>query len=197
MRRAIRNKLFGRRNRMKKMVLSFILLSIFCVSNIYAGEFTLKSSELEGQLTDDQVFSGFGCSGKNMSPQLTWINAPKATRSFAVTVYDPDAPTGSGFWHWLIFNIPGGINELPTDAGNMGKKLAPAGSIQSVTDFGQPGFGGACPPPGDAPHRYVFTVYALDTESLELKAETQAALVGFYLNKHAVAKASIVAYYGR
>ena len=167
------------------------------ISNAQAAEFTLKSKELDGQLTQNQVFSGMGCTGKNISPSLNWDNAPKNTKSFAVTVYDPDAPTGSGWWHWIIFNIPSKTSELKTDAGNTQKMSAPEGSIQSITDFGKPGFGGACPPEGDKPHRYIFTVYALDVAKLELDEKTPPAMVGFNLNHHAIAKASIIAYYGR
>ncbi|KOR31775.1 hypothetical protein TI05_11490 [Achromatium sp. WMS3] len=172
----------------------FILLGI---NNVTAQEFTLISNELQGQLTKTQVFSGFGCNGKNISPALRWINAPKNTKSFAVTVYDPDAPTGSGWWHWVIFNIPATVNELPTDAGRISKNLAPVDSIQSITDFGKVGFGGACPPKGDKAHRYIFTVYALDTERLALNAKTPPAMVGFFLNNKTIAKASLISYYQR
>ena len=182
---------------MKKVILMSVLFGFICIGSAGAGEFTLKSNDLSGQLTASQVFSGFGCSGKNISPNLKWINAPEGTMSFAVTVYDPDAPTGSGFWHWVIFNIPSTANELVADAGNMNKNRTPKGSVQSRTDFGSAGFGGACPPEGDKPHRYVFTVYALDTETLGCNKETPAALVGFFLNQHAKAKASLIAYYGR
>jgi Raf kinase inhibitor-like YbhB/YbcL family protein len=148
-------------------------------------------------LTESQVFSGFGCTGKNISPSLNWINAPKDTKSFALTVYDPDAPTGSGWWHWVVFNIPSDIGELKADAGNPQKGLTPKGSIQSITDFGSLGFGGACPPKGDKPHRYVFTVYALDVAKLDLDEKAPPAMVGFFLNQHVIAKASLIAYYGR
>ncbi|HPV30988.1 MAG TPA: YbhB/YbcL family Raf kinase inhibitor-like protein, partial [Deltaproteobacteria bacterium] len=157
----------------------------------------LTSGDLGGQLTQEQVYSGLGCNGQNVSPSLQWTNAPENTKSFAVTVYDPDAPTGSGWWHWVIFNIPSTAGRLEKGAGDPGKNLAPRGSIQSVTDFGKPGFGGACPPPGDRPHRYIFTVYALSVEKLDLDEKTPPAMVGFALNQHALAKASIIAYYGR
>jgi len=162
-----------------------------------AGGLTLTSSDMGGQLTEAQVFSGFGCTGQNRSPALAWTGAPAGTRSFAVTLFDPDAPTGSGWWHWLIFNIDAGTHALKTDAGNPDKNLAPAGSVQSMTDFGSNGFGGACPPKGAQPHRYVFTVYALDTEHLDLDENSPPAMVGFNLNRHALAKASLVAYYSR
>jgi Raf kinase inhibitor-like YbhB/YbcL family protein len=182
---------------MKKIVVLVAMFGILFIGSVYAQEFTLKSEDLSGQLTESQVFSGFGCNGKNISPSLKWINAPKNTKSFAVTVYDPDAPTGSGWWHWVVFNIPFDINALKADAGNPQKGLAPKGSIQSVTDYGKPGFGGACPPAGDKPHRYVFTVYALNVAKLDLDEKAAPALVGFYLNQHAIAKASLIAYYGR
>ena len=166
-------------------------------SSALSQEFTLKSDQIGGQLTIDQVFSGFGCTGKNISPQLKWVDAPKNTKSFAVTVYDPDAPTGSGWWHWVIFNIPASVTELKTGAGDLQKKLAPAGSVQSMTDYGKPGFGGACPPTGDKPHRYIFTVFALDVPKLDLDEHAGAALVGYMLNGHAIAKASLISYYGR
>jgi Raf kinase inhibitor-like YbhB/YbcL family protein len=182
---------------MKKFIFIMVVLGIFGIESTYAQEFTLKSTDLGGQLTENQVFSGFGCTGKNISPSLNWINAPKETKSFAFTVYDPDAPTGSGWWHWVVFNIPSDVNELKADAGNLQKGLAPKGSIQSRTDFGGPGFGGACPPQGDKPHRYVFTVYALDVAKLDLDANAPPAMVGFFLNQHVLAKASLIAYYGR
>lgn len=162
-----------------------------------AENFTLVSKELGGQLTMAQVFAGFGCTGKNISPQLQWANAPAGTKSFAITVYDPDAPTGSGWWHWVIFNIPATVSQLPADAGNPAKNLAPKGSVQSVTDYGKPGFGGACPPVGDKPHRYVFTVYALKVEKLDLDSTASPAMVGFNLNQNALARASLISYYGR
>jgi Raf kinase inhibitor-like YbhB/YbcL family protein len=183
--------------KMKKFALIVVVFGLLGFGSIHAQEFTLKSDDLSGQLTETQVFSGFGCTGKNISPSLKWINAPKDTKSFAFTVYDPDAPTGSGWWHWVIFNISSGINELKADAGNLQKGLAPKGSVQSVTDFGMPGFGGACPPEGDKPHRYIFTVYALKVEKLDLDEKALPALVGFFLNQHTIAKASLMAYYGR
>lgn len=173
------------------------MVCLFCASGAWGQGFTLMSDDLGGQLTENQVFSGFGCSGKNISPGLEWKNVPENTKSFAVTVYDPDAPTGSGWWHWVIFNIPAGVTELKADAGNPEKGLAPKDSVQSMTDFGKTGFGGACPPAGDAPHRYIFTVYALSVEKLDLNEKAAPALVGFMLNQNVIAKASLMAYYGR
>jgi Raf kinase inhibitor-like YbhB/YbcL family protein len=188
---------YERRFIMKKILLTAGLAVFLCAGIAGAGEFTLKSDQIGGQMTMDQVYSGFGCSGKNISPELKWINAPKNTKSFAVTVYDPAAPTGSGWWHWVIFNIPANATELVTDAGDPQKHLAPKGSVQSMTDFGKPGFGGPCPPQGDKAHPYIFTVFALDVPALDLNEKANAALVGFMLNAHAIEKASLISYYGR
>lgn len=162
-------------------------------SLLLAEGFTLKSKTISGQLGIKQVFNGFGCKGMNISPDLSWENAPKGTKSFAITVYDPDAPTGSGWWHWLAFDIPENKMALETGFGNKNVKNI----VQSITDFGKTGFGGACPPKGDKAHKYIFTVYALDTEKLGLDKNANPALVGYYLNMHTISKASIIAYYGR
>ncbi|MFI4868234.1 MAG: YbhB/YbcL family Raf kinase inhibitor-like protein [Steroidobacterales bacterium] len=162
------------------------------------GAFTLHSPAVapNSTLSNDQVYSGFGCSGRNISPALAWRGAPKGTRSFALTVYDPDAPTGSGWWHWLVYNIPASVSELPTGAGSAGGTL-PAGAVQGHTDFGTAGFGGACPPAGDKPHRYIFTVYALKSERIDVPDAASAAMVGFMIHANTLAKASITAHYGR
>jgi Raf kinase inhibitor-like YbhB/YbcL family protein len=182
---------------MKRIIMLSSLIVLLCATVVAAQDFTLKSDDIGGQLTIENVYAGFGCTGKNISPSLKWVHAPKNAKSFAVTVYDPDAPTGSGWWHWVIFNIPSHVTELKTDAGNIQKMLAPTGSVQSMTDYGKPGFGGACPPTGDKPHRYIFTVFALDVAKLDLDEKAGPALVGFMLNSHALAKASLISYYGR
>ena len=159
--------------------------------------FTLDSKDLGGQATQKEEFDGFGCQGENQSPQLSWENAPEGTQSFAITMYDPDAPTGSGWWHWLAFDIPATTRMIPTGAGDPGRKLMPAGAIQSVTDYGAKGYGGPCPPEGHGLHQYIITVYALKTEKLGFDANANAAVVGYYLSQQTIAKASIVAYYSR
>ncbi len=175
------------------------LLMVLVAVPAFAAEFRVSSLVVKdkGTIGNEQVFNGFGCSGTNISPELTWENAPKDTKSFAVTVYDPDAPTGSGWWHWLVFNIPASVNKLPANAGKVDSGLAPKGSIQSMTDFGAPGYGGPCPPQGDKPHRYIFTVHALKVDQLPLKAEASGAMVGFYLGQNSLGKASFTATYGR
>jgi Raf kinase inhibitor-like YbhB/YbcL family protein len=157
----------------------------------------LPTIKPDSTLSDAQVFNGFGCSGKNISPAVKWSDAPSGTRSFAVTVYDPDAPTGSGWWHWLVYDIPASSIGLPEHAGDADGKRLPAGAVQGRTDFGTVGFGGACPPAGDKPHRYVFTVYALKTDKIDVPAAAPAAMVGYMLNANQLAKSSLTALYGR
>ncbi len=165
-------------------------------TSLFAGNFTLHSNDLSGQLTKTQEFAGFGCDGANISPELHWSDVPKGTKSFAVTVYDPDAPTGSGWWHWVVFNIPSSTLSLPSGFGDVAKKQM-IQATQSITDYGKAGFGGACPPKGDHPHRYMFTVHALNVDHLDLDPKSSPALVGFMLNAHSLGKATIVSYYGR
>jgi Raf kinase inhibitor-like YbhB/YbcL family protein len=147
-----------------------------------------------GTLPQAQVYNGMGQHGGNLSPALTWHGAPPGTKSFAITTYDPDAPTGSGWWHWLVVNIPPTITALPEGAGS-GKGGLPAAALQTRTDFGRPGYGGAAPPPGH-PHRYVFTVYALDVAHIDVNPDASGAMVGFMINAHRLASASITALYG-
>ncbi len=150
-------------------------------------------------LGNDHILSeayGFGCAGGNVSPQLSWSGAPAGTKSFAVTCFDPDAPTGSGFWHWVVVNIPPDITSLEAGAGGPGGSL-PAAALQVRTDFGAPGYGGPCPPEGDHPHRYLFTVFAVGMEELPVTADTAAAVVGFNLNFNTLAKASLMGLYKR
>lgn len=158
----------------------------------FAQTFTLKSSELGGQLTNKQYANAMGFTGENQSPQLSWENAPKETKAFALTVYDMDAPTGSGFWHWVVFNIPGDVHELKSGAGDAAKNLLPQGAIQSNTDMGAPGYAGAAPNDGPA-HRYLITVYALG-QKLELDQNATPAYVGFNMHFATLSKASLVVY---
>jgi hypothetical protein len=140
---------------------------------------------------------GFGCDGGNRSPHLAWEGAPAGTKSFAVTCFDPDAPTGSGFWHWVVVNVPPSVTTLALDAGNPAGGKLPAGALQVRTDFGKPGYGGPCPPAGDHPHRYLFTVHAVSMDALPVSADTSAAVVGFYLNFNTLAKAVLMGLYKR
>ena len=138
-----------------------------------------------------QVFNGMGCTGGNQSPALNWTNLPAGTKSLAVTAYDPDAPTGSGWWHWVVVNLPADTRVLPQGAGS-GQAELPEEAVQTRTDFGKAGYGGAAPPKGET-HRYIFTVHALDVEKIEVDAEASGAMVGFNVHFHSLASASITA----
>lgn len=176
---------------------AFILCSMLAANVSGQETFTLKSNDLGGEATVTEEFNGFGCTGKNQSPQLSWSNAPEGTKSFAITMYDPDAPTGSGWWHWVVFDIPATVDELVSNAGNIELDLAPKGAIQSVTNYGAKGYGGPCPPPGHGLHQYTITVHALKTDTLELDADTNPAIVGYNIWGNTLAKASIIIYYKR
>jgi Raf kinase inhibitor-like YbhB/YbcL family protein len=184
---------------MSRFRFGWFLVFLLIASTGFPADFRLSSPEVKnnGKIGQEQVFSGFGCTGGNVSPELQWEGAPPETKSFALTVYDPDAPTGSGWWHWVIFNIPPSVHKLPANAGTPSSGLAPKGSVQSMTDFGQTGYGGPCPPAGDKPHRYIFTIYALKVDPLPLKENASGAMVGFYLKQNALAKATLTATYGR
>ncbi len=161
---------------------------------------TLRSDSFDDgdYLGVDHVLSeqyGFGCSGGNVSPALVWSGAPDETKSFAVTCFDPDAPTGSGFWHWVVVNVPRDVTSLPAGAGS-GDGL-PAGALQVRTDYGAPGYGGPCPPEGDHPHRYLFRVHAVGLNTLPVDADTSAAIVGFYLDFNTLETATLMGPYKR
>ncbi len=159
--------------------------------------FTLSSKDLGGNATVTEEFDGFGCTGKNQSPALEWSNVPEGTKSFAITMYDPDAPTGSGWWHWVVFDIPANIDHIVTDAGRVEKNLMPKEAIQSITNYGITGYGGPCPPEGHGIHQYTITVHALKVDKLGLDANTNPAIVGYYIWNNTIEKASIVTYYKR
>jgi Raf kinase inhibitor-like YbhB/YbcL family protein len=163
-----------------------------------AGKFTLTSSDIAagGKIAAAQVFNSFGCSGANTSPALTWTNPPRETQSFALLMYDPDAPTGSGWWHWVVYNIPASASALAAGAGDTRTTLMPEGAVQGRTDFGSTGYGGPCPPPGKA-HRYYLRLYALKVPRLDIPKDSTAAFVGFNVNTQAIGKAELMGTYGR
>lgn len=162
-----------------------------------AFEVTSPSFQPGQMLAAGQVFQGFGCEGGNRSPALNWTAPPAGTQSLAITVHDPDAPTGSGWWHWVVYNLPASQRSLPEGAGQLGGAGLPAGAVQVRNDYGVPAFGGACPPAGDAPHRYIFTVHALKTARLDLPPDASPALVGYMLGVNRLGSATIQARYGR
>jgi Raf kinase inhibitor-like YbhB/YbcL family protein len=161
------------------------------------GHFQVTSPDLvsKGRIALSHVYNGMGCTGQNISPALQWSNAPTGTRSFAVTIYDPDAPTGSGWWHWMIYNIPVTVTSLSAGAGN--GRNAPTGSAEGPTDFGTKGYGGPCPPVGDKPHHYHITVFALKTDKINVPGNATSAFLGFNLNANKLASARITGLYAR
>jgi Raf kinase inhibitor-like YbhB/YbcL family protein len=160
--------------------------------------FELQSGDVaDGQMmTDNQVYNAFGMTGKNISPSLSWSGFPAETKGFAVTCFDPDAPTGSGFWHWVLVDIPASVTSLPAGAGHASGSGLPAGAMHLRNDYGNKDFGGAAPPAGDPPHRYVFAVHALDVPSLELEPDTTPAVAGFNLRFRTIARAVLIPVYG-
>lgn len=161
--------------------------------------FVLTSGDVGegGAFTARQEADAFGCAGGSQSPALAWRGAPPGTRSFAVTVFDQDAPTGSGFWHWMVYDIPFTETSLPSGAGGAAGDGLPRGAVQARTDLGTRGFAGVCPPPGDGPHRYLVTVHALGTDRLDVPPDATPALVGYLLHANTLATASLTARYAR
>lgn len=163
------------------------------------SRFRLSSPDFKanGPIQMEQVFGGFGCTGQNISPALAWSGAPAGTKSFALLVHDPDAPTGgAGWWHWLMLNIPATVSGLAKDAGRGDGAKLPTGAVQVNTDFGGPGWGGPCPPVGDKAHRYNFTLYALKTERLDVSGAS-ASLAGYMVNGNAIARATLAGKFAR
>lgn len=158
--------------------------------------FTVRSASFQGgePLREAQVYDDWGFGGGNRSPQLSWHGAPDQTQGYAVTCFDPDAPTPSGFWHWTVLGIPASVTELPEGAGSPGGSL-PDGAFHVVNDYGAKAFGGAAPPQGDRPHRYVFAVHALDTDDLGIGDSVSAAAAAFTVGSHTIARATITGTY--
>ncbi|WP_456407087.1 YbhB/YbcL family Raf kinase inhibitor-like protein [Thiolapillus sp.] len=159
----------------------------------------LQSPDISNQvrMKKQQEYNGFGCDGNNISPALHWNDVPSGTKSFALTVHDPDAPREGGWWHWVVFNIPPDIRKLEADAGNPASDSMPKQAVQSRTDFGNPGYGGPCPPKGHGIHHYPFTLYALDTDKLPLGEKALPTQVHDMIRKHTLESSSITGLYSR
>ncbi|WP_260260600.1 YbhB/YbcL family Raf kinase inhibitor-like protein [Vibrio intestinalis] len=175
---------------MKIFTKSILTLSLCTIFSAQAFELTSSDIQEGHPMAKTFEYKGWGCDGGNVSPQLSWQDPPQGTKSFAITVYDPDAPTESGFWHWVAFDIPASVRELPR-----GVDIKKLGGQETRIDYNSVGFGGACPPVGDGMHRYQFTVWALPTKKLNLTQDTPAAVVGFNLNSMALDKARLTATY--
>lgn len=183
---------------MRNIVIAAVLASgMLAHGAARAEDFRLTSPDVAegGTIKAAQVYKGSGCTGDNASPALRWSGAPAGAKSFAVTLYDPDAPTGSGWWHWIIYDIPPSVTWLPRNAGNPRRRLAPPGSVQTRSDFGTFGYGGPCPPKGDDEHRYMFKVYALDVAKLPVKLDNGA--IPLHLHFHSLAQATLTGTYAR
>jgi Raf kinase inhibitor-like YbhB/YbcL family protein len=162
-----------------------------------APSFTLRSTDIaDGETLATPHLSGiFGAGGEDRSPQLAWEGFPAETKSFVVTVYDPDAPTASGFWHWAVFNIPASVTELAANAGDAEGSGLPEGAVTLKGDGGVKQYLGAAPPPGHGPHRYYFVVHALDVDSLDIGADATPAFLGFNLLGHTLGRATLTPVY--
>ena len=181
---------------MKNTILSACLFTVLSFTAAQAFELTSSDMPEGGTLKIEQVANAFGCKGGNVSPALNWTNAPEGTKSFSISMYDPDAPTGSGFWHWSAFDIPASNTSLAAGASTPDGKGMPEGTIQSRADAGVPAYMGACPPPGAA-HHYIITVKALKVEKLGLDGTASAALIGYMSNANKLGEATITATYGQ
>ncbi len=188
-------------NRMRRLwrwtgagMLTALFLTLAMPGTATAAAFVLRSTEVGRWLNKTQEYHGYGCTGQNVSPALSWSGAPAGTKSFAITVFDPDAPTGHGWWHWIVTNLPGSVHALPSGAS---RRRMPAGAVETRTDFGQPGYGGPCPPKGDKAHRYVFTIHALDVTRLDVRPDMPPKQVLPLIKKHTLATASFTALYQR
>lgn len=178
-------------NKGLKTAAGFLAASLLA-STVFAAEFTAESKDFaSGKVAQAQFAGIMGCTGKNVSPDISWSNAPEGTKSFLVTIYDKDAPTGSGWWHWVVANIPASATSLPAGAGTDASRL-PKGALMTPTDFGVPGYGGACPPEGKE-HDYTITVKALSVDKLPVPDTATPALIGFVSNMNALAVATVSA----
>lgn len=161
--------------------------------------FEVTSSDVQDgeKLPPPQLSGIFGAGGQDISPQLSWRGFPAETKSFVVTIYDPDAPTASGFWHWAVVDIPASVTELATGAGDEQGSGLPQGAFQLRNDASRFGYLGAAPPPGHGKHHYYIVVHAVDVESLGLNKDATPAFLGFNLFSHTLARAIIVPWYER
>jgi Raf kinase inhibitor-like YbhB/YbcL family protein len=180
-------------------VLGLIAAAVVTALACPASAFEISSPAVgaDGTIPAKHTANTFGCTGENISLPLVWKDVPADAKSLALTMYDPDAPTGSGFWHWLIVNLPPSVTSLDEGVGEPGNAKLPEGSVQARGDAGFAGYMGPCPPEGDPPHRYIFTIFAVKTDKLDIDENTSGAVVGFNLHFNTIDKASVTYTYGR
>lgn len=176
------------------MIKKILSLSLLVTASFSAQSLEITSSDIQegSRMNKAFEFNGFGCTGTNTSPALSWSNPPAGTKSYAITAFDPDAPTESGFWQWVVIDLP--AETLALKRGESGKLKA---GIERTNDYGTKGYGGPCPPVGDGMHRYQFTIWALPSEKLPIPANASNAIVGFMLNATALDKKTLTATYVR
>jgi Raf kinase inhibitor-like YbhB/YbcL family protein len=177
-----------------------MLLAMLAAGTMAASSFSLSSPVISdgGTITMTNVYNGMGCVGSNISPVLRWTNAPSGTKSFALTIWDPDAPVHGGWWHWVYFNIPAATTSLASGVGSTRPKLAPPGAVEGKTSFGKPGYGGPCPPVGSGAHHYIFTLYALDEARVAgASATTTGPALKLLIAKHTLGHATLTGRFGR
>jgi Raf kinase inhibitor-like YbhB/YbcL family protein len=179
---------------------SFAASALLAGLAAHAADFVLTSpdSRLVTSVPLKYTAKAFGCSGGNVSPALAWQGAPAGTRSFVLTLFDPDErSTPSGWWHWIVYNLPAGTDHLSEGTGAINTTSLPAGTLQGRSDLGEDAYHGPCPAEGDPPHRYVFTVYALNVEKLPVAAHSSGGMVTSVVQDHLLGKAVFIAHYGR
>jgi Raf kinase inhibitor-like YbhB/YbcL family protein len=180
--------------------MSMLLALLAASSMTNAGPFSLTSVGFQtgATMSDTYEYAGMGCDGHDVSPPLHWSGAPAGTKSYALTVHDPDARAPGGWWHWVVFNIPASADGLKTAAGGGDFSTAPTGSVEGTTSFGKPGYGGPCPPVGSGVHHYIFTLYALDVAQLAgASKSTDGPQLTELLSKHTLGKATLIGLFSR
>jgi Raf kinase inhibitor-like YbhB/YbcL family protein len=185
---------------MMTMLLTIIAAGSMAAGAMAAGTFNLWSPAFHdgGTIGTNYEFNGMDCTGENVSPALRWSDAPAETKSFALTIWDPDAPARGGWWHWVLLDIPASTASLAEGAGSTKPSAAPVGSVEGKTSFGKSGYGGPCPPVGSGAHHYIFTLYALDEAHVAgASAVTDGPTLKRLIEKHVLASATLVGRFGR
>ncbi len=179
------------------MMIGLFVTALVTATAVPAKALTLTSGDIRdgARVPQQQIYTG--CGGGNVSPELSWNGAPANTKSFALTVFDPDAPHRGGWWHWIALGIPASQHHLARGAGTVAGGTMPKGTVQGTNDFGEIGYDGPCPPKGNRPHRYQFVLWALDTTVVPFSADVKGPAAAMWLMEHTIAKATMTPVYGR